>query len=64
MSDKMIDEIRQEHLTRQARLWSAKEALGEAKFSKIGSDGEDIFNAIADQAIASVDLLIESIKND
>jgi hypothetical protein len=59
-----INEVRHEPLARQAQLWEAKEALEKAKFSDVISDGEEIFNAIADSAISQVETLIESTKND
>jgi predicted metal-dependent hydrolase len=66
MSDNIINEVRHEPLARQAQLWEAKEALEKAKFSDVISDGEEIFNAIADSAISQVEStkLIESTKND
>jgi hypothetical protein len=64
LSDNIINEVRHEPLARQAQLWGAKEALEKAKFSDVISDGEEIFNAIADQAISQVETLIESTKND
>jgi predicted metal-dependent hydrolase len=64
MSDNIINEVRDEPLARQAQLWEAKEALEKAKFSDVISDGEEIFNAIADQAISQVETLIASTKND
>ena len=64
LSDNIINEVRHEPLARQAQLWGAKEALEKAKFSDVISDGEDIFNAIANQAISQVETLIESTKND
>jgi hypothetical protein len=45
-------------------LWGAKEALEKAKFPDVISDGEEIFNDIANQAISQVETLIESTKND
>jgi hypothetical protein len=57
-----INEVRHEPLARQAQLWGAKEAL--EKFPDVISDGEEIFNDIANQAISQVETLIESIKND